>query len=92
MDPPDKASDAEQYQLLQAAAQIELCRRAIGREPDGSDLETMDTIKPRSVCCALERANRAGSQRSEGYRVMGNPSVCATATTLMLVEQVRPPA
>ncbi len=38
MDPPDKARrDAEQYQLLQAAAQIELCRRAIGREPDVSD-------------------------------------------------------
>ena len=38
MDPPDKARRwAEQYQLLQAAAQIELCRRAIGREPDVSD-------------------------------------------------------
>ena len=38
MDPPDKARrGAEQYQLLQAAAQIELCRRAIGREPDVSD-------------------------------------------------------
>ncbi len=38
MDPPDKARcDAEQYQLLQAAAQVELCRRAIGREPDVSD-------------------------------------------------------
>ena len=38
MDPPDKARrDAEQYQLLQAAAQIELRRRAIGREPDAAD-------------------------------------------------------
>ena len=38
MDPPDNARrGAEQYQLLQAAAQIELCRRAIGREPDVSD-------------------------------------------------------
>ncbi|MBA3727148.1 MAG: hypothetical protein H0W86_12080 [Armatimonadetes bacterium] len=38
MDPPDKARrDPEQYQLLQAAAQVELCRRAIGREPDVSD-------------------------------------------------------
>jgi hypothetical protein len=29
--------DAEKYRLLQAAAQVELCRRAIGREPDVSD-------------------------------------------------------
>ena len=31
--------DAEKYRLLQAAAQVELCRRAIGREPDVSDWE-----------------------------------------------------
>jgi hypothetical protein len=29
--------DAEKYRLLQAAAQVELCRRAIGREPEVSD-------------------------------------------------------
>ena len=31
--------DAEKYRLLQAAAQVELCRRAIGREPEVSDWE-----------------------------------------------------
>jgi hypothetical protein len=38
---PDAAAkrDAEKYRLLQAAAQVELCRRAIGREPDVSDWE-----------------------------------------------------
>jgi hypothetical protein len=40
LDPDDTAKrDAEKYRLLQAAAQLELCRRAIGREPDVSDWE-----------------------------------------------------
>ena len=40
LDPDDTAKrDAEKYRLLQAAAQVELCRRAIGREPDVSDWE-----------------------------------------------------
>jgi hypothetical protein len=40
LDPDDDAKrDAEKYRLLQAAAQVELCRRAIGREPDVSDWE-----------------------------------------------------
>ena len=38
LDGPAKC-DAEKYRLLQAAAQVELCRRAIGREPDVSDWE-----------------------------------------------------
>jgi hypothetical protein len=39
-DPDDAAKrDAEKYRLLQAAAQVELCRRAIGRDPDVSDWE-----------------------------------------------------
>ena len=38
LDPDAPAKrDAEKYRLLQAAAQVELCRRAIGREPDVSD-------------------------------------------------------
>jgi hypothetical protein len=38
LDPDDIAKrDAAKYRLLQAAAQVELCRRAIGREPDVSD-------------------------------------------------------
>jgi hypothetical protein len=38
---PDEAAkrDAEKYRRLQAAAQVELCRRAIGREPDVADWE-----------------------------------------------------
>ncbi len=38
---PDAAAkrDAEKYRLLQAEAEVELCRRAIGREPDVSDWE-----------------------------------------------------
>jgi hypothetical protein len=40
LDPDDTAKrDAQKYRLLQAAAQVELCRRAIGREPDVSDWE-----------------------------------------------------
>jgi hypothetical protein len=40
LDPDDAVKrDAEKYRLLQAAAQVELCRRAIGREPDVSDWE-----------------------------------------------------
>ena len=40
LDPDDAAKrDAEKYRLLEAAAQVELCRRAIGREPDVSDWE-----------------------------------------------------
>ena len=40
LDPDDTAKrDAAKYRLLQAAAQVELCRRAIGREPDVSDWE-----------------------------------------------------
>jgi hypothetical protein len=40
LDPDDTAKrDAEKYRLLRAAAQLELCRRAIGREPDVSDWE-----------------------------------------------------
>ena len=33
---PDEAAkrDPEKYRKLQPAAQVELCRRAIGREPD----------------------------------------------------------
>lgn len=38
---PDAAAkrDAEKYRLLQAEAEVELCRRAIGREPDVFDWE-----------------------------------------------------
>ena len=40
LDPDAPAKrDAEKYRRLQAAAQVELCRRAIGREPDVSDWE-----------------------------------------------------
>ena len=38
LDGPAKC-DAEKYRLLQAAAQVELCRRAIGREPEVSGWE-----------------------------------------------------
>jgi hypothetical protein len=40
LDPDETAKrDAEKYRLLQAAAQVELCRRAIGREPAVADWE-----------------------------------------------------
>jgi hypothetical protein len=38
--------DAAKYRLLQAAAQVELCRRAIGREPDVADWEGWVSANP----------------------------------------------
>jgi hypothetical protein len=47
LDPDGPAKrDAEKYRLLQAAAQVELCRRTIGREPDVADWERWVSANP----------------------------------------------